>query len=310
LQVLHNQFDAYYLCVKLKYYCKVLNFQHFRSHNYNIALINEILQEAVKEKYHNYPAIQIYYHGVHTLLDIDNEKHFYALKKLIKLHTHTFSKVEMENIFIMARNFCAENYNRGKRKYTKEIFELYQIEIEENIIFEDDKIPDSSCRNIIKSALMLNETQWAISFLEAHKAKITNEIYTLSLANVYFTQQKYEDTLKLLLHINFKEVLIELAARSLILKTYFQLCRTTNNFEYEDNLEAYIESFNTFLKRKKEVLTKGYLLYLNFIKFTQAINKLYWKPKLDQTKLAKIHQQILKTPVTAEWEWLKQISKS
>jgi len=57
------------------------------------------------------------------------------------------------------------------------------------------------------------------------------------------------------------------------------------------------------------VLTKGYLLYINLIKFTQAINKLYWKRKLNKAKLAAIHQQILSTPETAEWEWLKEISK-
>jgi len=266
-----------------------------------LAMIDEILQEAIKEKYHHYPAIQIYYHGVYTLLDVDNEKHFYALKKLLKLHTHTFSKIEMENIFIMARNFCAKNYNLGRRKYTREIFELYKIEIEESIIFKNHRtpeIPDSSCRNIIKSALRLT-----------NRTKITNEVYTLSLANVYFHQQKYKTVLELLQPINFKEVLLELAARSLILKTYFQLCRITNDFEYEDNLEAYIESFNIFLKRKKEVLTKGYLLYLNLIKFTHTINKLYWSPKLDKNKLMDIHQKILTTPETAEWDWLKEISK-
>jgi len=32
-------------------------------------------------------------------------------------------------------------------------------------------------------------------------------------------------------------------------------------------------------------------------------------PKLDKTKLAAIHQQILVTPETAEWDWLKEISK-
>lgn len=54
---------------------------------------------------------------------------------------------------------------------------------------------------------------------------------------------------------------------------------------------------------------KAYLPYLTLLKFTQAINKLYWKPILDKTKLTEIHQQILATPETAEWDWLKEISK-
>jgi len=309
LQALHNHLDVFYLCSKLKYYCKVLNYQNFRSHPYDIRMMNEVLTEATQIQYADLPSIQIYFHGVKTLLSLDNEENFQALKKCLAKNTKTFSIAELQNIFVLARNFCIKNLNRGKRKYIQEALSLYKIELADNIILEDGKVPDADCRNIIKLAL-LQDVDWALSFLKEFQPKISKEIYTLSLANVYFTKQKYEATIELLLNINFKEVLIELAARSLILKTYFQLCRTTNDFTYEDKLDAYIDSFNTFLKRKKEVLTKGYLLYLNLIKFTLAINKLYWKPTLDKTKLAEIHQEILKTPQTAEWDWLKEITST
>jgi len=278
LQKLHDQFDAYYLCIKLKYYYKVLNYQNFRSHTYDISMIEEVLLESAKTKYLTYPSIQIYYHAVYSLLSLDNESNFYALRDLLKLHTKTFSIEELQNIFVLARNFCNQNFNRGKRNYIREALDLYKIEISEGIILEDGKISDFSCRNIIKLALLQNEINWASAFLEHYKAKISEPAYQLSLANVHFSNNMYPQVLEILLPVNFNDVLLGLAARALILKTYFQLCRITSNFEYEDKLEAYIESFNAFLKRKKEVLTRGYLLYLNLVKFTQAINKLYWKP--------------------------------
>jgi len=309
LQALNDHLDAFYLCSKLKYYCKVLNYQNFRSHQYDIAMMDMVLEEAAKDKYKIYPSIQIYYNGVYTLLSLDHEQNFQALKKLLAENTQTFSVNELQNIFVLARNFCIKNLHRGKEKYRRETLNLYKIEIAENIILEDGKLPNADCRNIIKLALLLNETRWASNFLNNNQSKIANDIFTLSLANVHFHQKKYAEVLALLTGVDFKEVLLTLSARGLLLKTYFQLCRTTNNFEYEDKLEAYIDSFNAFLKRKKEVLTRRYLLYLNFIKFTQAINKLYWKPKLDRTKLVNIHQQILNTPGTAEWDWLKEISQ-
>jgi len=310
LQNFHDQFDAYYLCIKLKYYYKVLNYQNLRSHTYDISMIEEVLTESAKVKYQMYPSIQIYYHAVYSLLSLDNENNFFALSDLLKQHTQTFSIEELQDIFIIARNFCIKNFNRGKRNYIREALDLYKIEISEGIIFEDDKISDFSCRNIIKSALLQSEVTWASAFLERYKEKISEAAYQLSLANVHFSNRHYLLVLEVLLNTNFKDVLLELAARGLILKTYFQLCRTTDNFEFEDKLDAYIESFKTFLKRKKEALTKGYLLYLNLIKFIQAINKLYWQPKLDKSKLANIHQKILETPKTAEWEWLKEISNN
>lgn len=309
LQNLHHQFDAYYICTKLKYYCKVLNYQNFRSHQYNIRMMDAILEEAAQPLYAEITSIQIYYHGVFTLLNLDNEENFQKLKGLLTKNTSIFSIEELQNIFVLARNFCVKNMYRGKREYIKEALFLYKIEIAENIILEDGKVPDADCRNIIRLALLAKDVQWALSFLREFKPKIRELVYTLSLANVYFEQQKYQAILQLLLPLNFKEVLLELAARGLILRTYFQLCRTTNNFEYEDKLEAYIESFSAFLKRKKEVLTKGYIRYLNLIKFIHTTNKLYWKPTVDKTKLANIHQEILNTPETAEWDWLKEISK-
>lgn len=310
LQALHDQLDAFYLCSKLKYYCKVLNYQNFRSHQYNISMVNMVLEEAAKDKYATHPSIQIYLQGVYTLLSIDNEEQFYKLKSLLVQNIDQFSIEELQNIFTMARNFCIKNLRRGKRAYIKETFDLYKIEIEKELIFQEDKIPGAICLNIMKSALMLNKTKWANNFLNDYRAKISKEVFIWSLANVRFHQKEYDKVLSLLEGVDFKEVLLTLSARALILKTYFQLCRTTTNFEYEDKLEAYIDSFNAFLKRKKEVLTKGYLLYLNLIKFTQAINKLYWKPKLNKDKLAEIHRQILATSKTAEWDWLKEISKA
>jgi len=289
LQAIHDEFDAYYICTKLKYYCKVLNYQNFRSHPYKIKMMDSVLEAATQKQY--------------------NEANFYALKKLLTKHTKTFSNKELQNIFVLARNFCIKNLRRGKFQFVKEALDLYKIEIEEGLILENGRITNTSCRNIIKLSLLAQEIDWASQFLERFKSQISSDIYAFSLANIYFQKLEYEELLEVLLSIRFREVLLELAAKALILKTYFQLCRTTNDFSYEDKLDAYFDSFQTFLKRKKEGVTRAYLLYLNFAKFTQAINKLYWKPKLNKSKLAEIHQQILATPETAEWDWLKEISK-
>jgi len=308
LQALNDHLDTYYICAKLKYYCKVLNYQNFRSYNYNIKMIDAVLKEAEQPHYSKIPSIQIYYHGVFTMLSLDNEENFFSLKKLLKENTSNFSIGELQNIFVLARNFCVKNLNRGKREYVKEALALYKIEIASNIIFEDGKIVDGDCRNIIKLALLANEIDWALQFLKRYKVEISTEVYTLSLGNLYFEQKKYIDVLALLLPVSFEEVILSLALRGLILKTYFQLCRSANNFDYDEKLEAYIDSFKMFLKRKKESLTRTYLLYLNLVKFTQIINKLYWKPEFDQKKMEAIHQQILENPKTAEWDWLKEIS--
>ena len=102
LQAVHDSLDAFFLCSKLKYYCKVLNYQRFQAYKYDIRLIDTVLSEARQTIYDDFPAIRISYHGTETLLSMENESDFEALKQLLQQHSKQFDVAEIQNMFVFS----------------------------------------------------------------------------------------------------------------------------------------------------------------------------------------------------------------
>ncbi len=311
LQAVNNHLDTYFLCNKLKYYSKVLNYQGFKSHSYDIRMIDVVLQEASCSIYQNEPAIQIYYHGVRTRLSLEHEDSFKALKKLLTKHCHDFALAEVQNMFMLARNFCIKQMNSGIKEkynlYARELLSIYQIEINEELILDKDVLPPATCKNIIATANLLSELEWAVQFLVQFKSKMDSNSFNFNMATIRFQQGKFKRSLELLQQTHFTEVLLLLATKGLILKTYYELYITyADNFDYEDQLDLYIQSFSVFLKRKKEVLTKRYVYYDNMVSIVKQLFNLSKELDLADKKIVALQEKLKHTKSITEKAWLKR----
>jgi len=307
LQAVHHSLDAFYLCSKLKYYCKTLNYQRFQSHKYDIRLIQTVLQEAKQDIYKNFPAIRIYYHGIQTLLSMENESDFEALKQLLQQHSKQFDVTEVQNMFVLARNFCIKHINQGHQNYGRKLLNVYQIEIENDLLLINGRVPDATCKNIVMMALHLQETDWVIDFLEKYENFIDEEVLTFNMAFVFFHQKKYKRVLNLLEKIDFKEGLLRLSAKCLMLKTYYELYQKYNDdFEYEEKLDLFLHSFNTFLNRKKEHFPRHYIYYMNLIGFIKKLFMLHFEIKINKVQLKSLQNEVENTVEVTEKDWLRE----
>ena len=307
LQAVHHSLDAFYLCSKLKYYCKVLNYQRFQSRQYDIRLIETVLEEAQQDIYKDFPAIRIYYHGIQTLLSIENESDFEALKQLLQKHSKQFDVAEIQNMFVLARNFCIKHINQGHQHYGRKLLNVYKIEIENGLLLINGRVPDATCKNIVMMALHLQETDWVIHFLETYEDFIDEEVLTFNKAFVFFQQKRYKQVSSLLEKIDFKEGLLRLSAKGLQLRTYYELYQKYNDdFEYEEKLELFLRSFYTFLNRKKEHFPRHYIYYINLTSFIKKLFMLHYELKIDKDELEKISNEVENTIEVTEKDWLRE----
>ena len=170
LQAISDSLDHFYIINKLKYYCKALNYQRFQTITYQWRMIETILKVVENEALMEVPAIAIYYEGVQTLLEKGEDvQHFEQLKRLLGAHAKRFSRTEIQNMFILARNYCIRQVNKGNRAFLKEIFELYKIEIAQEIILEEGKLSPATYKNITTVALSLEEFEWFEQFIYDYK---------------------------------------------------------------------------------------------------------------------------------------------
>ncbi|OWY25402.1 hypothetical protein C7N43_19050 [Sphingobacteriales bacterium UPWRP_1] len=309
LQAVLNKLTGFFLVCYLKYGSKALNFRRFNpQQNYNMPLADAVVQYAAQPENAANPAIQIYLHIWRSLQQPDEETHFEGLKKLLLQHHRLFTRPEAEEMFVFAHNYCIGKLNKGQQRYLRELFDLYRFEMEQGIISPTEPLSASVYRNIITIAQLLGEWQWMEDFINNFRQAVGEDTYIFNLARLRFLQKRYTQTVELLQNRQdrFGDVLMLLAAKSLLLKALYELflLDTEGISDYDDALETFIASFIALLQRRKKELLHHYVYYLNL---TQKVRQLLTQQLSGRVKtrfLLALEQSVQKTTEIAEKAWL------
>ncbi len=298
-----DQLSIAYVSNILHLSCNIQSLQTMSKKVDELNLLPEVLATVEKGEYQNIPAVSIYYHCYRAFEFLEkniNEKselHFHAYKGLIIAHWRLFSNREIKDIYLLAINYCIKRLNSGERNFIQEAFELFQSGLENECLLENGMLSNFTYKNITRLGIALGEKEWVENFLSDYKMKLhpadRDDAWRYNQAFVHFESEQYEAAMKLLILVDFKDVLNNLDARRMLLKSYFELG------EY-DALDSLLDSFTRYIQRQKDL---GYHKenYLNLIKFTKRIIHLDWKNKIAKTSLVK---EIEKTIQLAERQWL------
>jgi hypothetical protein len=300
LQALSNNLDHFYLAKKLRYACEMINRQHIFQESFKLGLLEEIRAFIATERYQSVPAIQVYRNILQTLEEPDEESHFFALKETLKKDSTLFTLDENKVLYGFAQNYCVRKINKGKPEYLAEIFELYQLSLAHQVIFQGEYLSQFDYKNIVTVGLRLNEITWTEQFIKEYKASLNPEVrenaYNYNLANLAFYQQDMKKAMRLLLQVEFTDIFYNLDARSLLMKSYYEL------EEYEA-LFAFEKTFKNYLRRNKQLSALQKTAYRNLITFTGKLAKLRLKRhKPDES----LRSQIQKTAQIADKSWLRR----
>jgi len=297
IQRLSDDLDMFYLLNKLKVYSEALNYKNILKVDYNIRFVDHLLQEIGKFDLGQYPALKIHYLGLMTLLENEKEEHFYGLKTAIEKHKKVFTDEELNDLYVLARNYCIKKINLGNKKFARELFDLYQWELESLNESGAKELSPAVYKNMITLAFLLNELEWIYHFVEDYTHYLPEEhresYYNFNMANYYFKKQNYDKVIELLAHVEYNDVFIQLGSKALLLKTYFELR------EYLP-FDSLLHSFSVLLKNKKAL---GYHrdVYLNFIRYCK---KLFFPQNLSDRERISLRKEIGARKELAEKEWL------
>lgn len=301
LQEISDNLDAFYLINKLKISYEALNYQRFAPKDYQLNLLEEVCQHLKEKDYAHIPTIGIFYRGLNTLIDEGEslEHHFEELKRLLMTHFKEFDIGETQDMFVMAHNYCIRQANRSKGEVEaafRRLFDLYQFEIENDVFLEDGWLSPFVYKNAVKIALQLHEYQWVEQFIHQYKEKVKEDarerLFSYNLACLYFRKKRFEEIIPLLNRVDYKEVFLELSAKTILLQTYLEL-------EEYTALNAFLDSFYVFIHRKKSLKSRR-KPYLNLIKYTRKVIAYQHRPE----KLQKILEDIKATAFLTEKGWL------
>lgn len=300
LQMLSDTLDSFYVLESLKIACSISAHTKVSNQQYYQIIFSDLLTKVEELSYLNNYNIEAYYHAHKTQIDINAEYSFSILKKLLDENKTTLDLIEYRMLYLTAINFCIKQMNSGKNEFILEVINLYEKGLNNNVLLNDSLLSPYTYRNVLMSYLKISDFQKAKSFLDTYKfylPKTEREgVYIYYLAIWNFRQNNFDEAMQLLHTSMPKETLLNLDARLLLLRIYFE------KQEYSA-LDSLIESTKQYIYTKKEL---GYHkeAYKNFLSFLQKVIKL--DPR-DKEKKAILRGEVEKTKLLAEKAWLLQI---
>ena len=296
-QLADQHLDYYYFLSKLKNYCAELGNKNFMSIEQGIKVLPNLLPYLETENFLKIPSIKAYYLVAKMLETTDEDDCFFELKAFLFEET-VFSKTDLNELFTHLMNYCVVKINQGNTDFYYQLFDLYKESLQKEVIIEKERLDFQHYKNIISIGLKVKEYDWVEHFIQNYTQFLSidkrENALSLNLANVYFSQQKYDQVIEQLSTVNYKSYVYALAGKTILLKTYFELK------EYQA-LDSLVDSFRIYIRRNKLISRAVQQQYLNMLRFIKKIARVL--PN-DRKGIKNIQEQVEKCKTLMAKKWI------
>lgn len=293
LRELSNVADVIYLSQKLRLVCLLTTHQTLYQSAVDDNWEKDLISMAERPEFARESAVAVYLVCYQMLRNPQEEMHFQQFKTILIGQSNEFSEEEMHGLFILAVNYCVRGINAGQDKYYREVLDLYKTGLEKGYLFENGTLRRFTYYNIVAAGLQANELDWVRYFIHEYKNRLEKKyresLFSFNLARLEYAQQNYELVLDLLQKANYRDILLNLSAKTLLLKTYYEL-------DERNTLESHMDAMRNFIHRKRVI---GYhrTNYLNVVRYMEKLIKLQVS---DKSAVAAFRESVEKEEVLSE----------
>ncbi|MBL7825061.1 MAG: hypothetical protein JNJ57_00405 [Saprospiraceae bacterium] len=292
IQPLSDQLDVAFLSRKLWQCCFLLAHQARYNTACNFGFLDSILPYA--EKYLHLPAVSIYYRCYLALTQPGENQHFQLFKNELFENDTLFPPEELQDLYILAINFCTRRYNEGDLRFLHDQFDLYKRGFDKNYFLSEGVLSRFTYLNAATIGLNVQDFEWVEKFITEYTQHLDiqhrESLFAFNMARLEYQKSNLGDALFLLQRAEYKETMLALAAKTLQLKIYYEL-------EEFDLLESHLQATAAFIRRKKIM---GYHRD-NYINLMHIVHKIM---QMDRSDRQTLRQTIHETKPLAEKEWL------
>jgi hypothetical protein len=292
---LMSELDSFYAATKLKYSAELFSRSTVLQDKYEIYLLDDIF--LLLENNHSLHFIvgDLYL----PILQLTRDQSLIAYSKLKDFLTQRIEHepIERQAIILYLLNFNISRIRSGENEYIQECFDLYKIGLSQSLFIATGHFPTESFMNIVNFGCRLKEYTWLQGFVNQWSPYLLSsemdDVKNFSLARIYFEEKSFELSLELLQRVTFKNFLINLNSRILLVRAFFE--QKAEKYLILDHCNAlYLYAYRSKvigLKLKKDIL--------NFVKvFRLIVNEKSTKKSLFK-ELDKKQKEIMC------YDWLK-----
>jgi len=308
IQLKQNNLDNYYLAEKLRDTCEMIVRSKILEINYSTNLLESVIDEVQINLtyYEKIPSISVYFHIYQMIVKEGHTYYFEALPVLQKYGSY-FPKEELQNMYNYLQNYCIQQINRGEHKFLKETFQLFKDQLDKELLMDEYGFLDQwHYKNIVTTAIRLKEMEWTKQFIDDFKERLNPDVvenaYTYNLATYFYSIKQLDQVMDLLVKVEYTDIQYNLGAKSLLLRTYYDL-------EENEALLSLTRSFKQYLSRNRLIPARRRKGMSNLFRFTNRASTIkagigFESKTKSQKELKKLIEEIDATQPIINQGWL------
>lgn len=261
--------------------------------------MDEILLWAANPAHLEIPSIQVYRQLILLLSNPDETAHFETVKSLVTKSEPYFDADELRQLYTLLLNYCIRRINRhSDERFWHEHLEINKLLLQNGLIFENNLLTPWHYTNLVAVGLKTGQTEWIRQFMHDYRDRLPPEyaenVFRYNLAHYHFYLKNYDEAQRALLQVEFTDVLLNIGARSLLVKIY---CET----EQTELLLAYLEATRIFLLRNQLLDRQIKKQMQKFVEFTAKFAK---TPPHDRERFQILLEKLPPAHEMMHREWL------
>lgn len=299
LQTMDNQLTTTMVTMKLRQICLMRSHETVFNTQYEIAMLQEVLQIAQSPPMQKVLAIRLYLLCYQALFsEQTSDDKFLSFKSLLFESTDAIPKPELRGLYLLAINFCIKKINENVNQYYREAHELYKSGLASELLVENGKMSRFTYNNIVGLSIRIPDIwNWVEWFVKEYKDFLEPEyrepFFNLSSARLEFARKNYDAALHHLQQADYRDLINNLVVKTLQLKIYYEI----NEF---DLLESHLRTMAMFIRRNKKL---GYHRenWSNIVNYTRKLMDLN---PFDKSAKQILRKEIEATEILTEKQWL------
>ncbi len=249
LHAILENLDTFHSATRLRFVCDLVSRSNGNLEGEDKDLVNSLRQNIGKSEAFGSPAIEIYETVLAMLTNADPELYYRKLRMQLEALGKHFQRQELKELYAFALSFSIAKLQQGQSDYLREIFTLYQEQLEGKILYEDETLPLQHFKNIATVGLRLKEFEWTRKFIAEKSEDLPEESREGALkynnAALFFVTRDYSACRDLLRDAQFVDAFYSMDANSLLLKSYYELKQFEEVVTHSEKFLALIHRSST-----------------------------------------------------------------
>ncbi|MFT4524824.1 MAG: hypothetical protein ACI85F_000973 [Bacteroidia bacterium] len=290
--------DRFYLVKKLQLCCEALNASNVLAKEQELFMLDELIWQIHNSNFSEVPHIAIYLKIIDTLRQPDDESHFTRLTSLLQAHGDRIEQDDLRDMYHYVLNYSIKMINQGDSVHREVLLDNYKQMMAQKILIQDGQISQWTYKNVVTICLRQDETDFANTFIHTYRKFLSPDIrenaFQYNVAHLLFAKGQYKGAISGLQKVDLDDVYYRLDARSILLKSYYEL----NDI---DAMFYQASSFRMFIRRNKSISAYQKTVYLNLIKITLALVR----AGTNKTRLKRVRNRVERDSRNADIQWVE-----